>query len=313
MLKYLTIVLFSIGFNLCVCIAQEVQNFYTGSDGIRVFLPLGKISFADSIVALRMGYPRPVSRLRDSSQCLHKPNYKSYQSPDFFSLGCSGEVVVKFTNNGFMNLKGDDLYVFEVGPSKESASVEISTNGEDWVYAGIASGGTSKLEFDDKQIDSTSIFYYIRLKDLKDECSGRSAGADIDAIGAINSVIKLTVNADVLFDVDMFKLKESADTTLEALATTIRQVGKATILVEGHTDSDASEEYNLKLSENRCHTVVDRISTLLGYETSYNYMIKAHGEGKPKVKNDSEKNKQINRRVEITVLPPLDYYESIRN
>ena len=35
------------------------------------------------------------------------------------------------------------------------------------------------------------------------------------------------------------------------------------------------------------------------------------GEDKPKVLNDSPENKQRNRRVEITILPPKDYYESI--
>jgi outer membrane protein OmpA-like peptidoglycan-associated protein len=151
----------------------------------------------------------------------------------------------------------------------------------------------------------------VRLKDLKDECSGRSAGADIDAVGAVNSVIKLTVNADVLFDVDKYYLKESTDTTLATLANTIRLIKKATILVEGHTDSDASEFYNLKLSENRCMAVTNKIQALMGYSGDYFYEIKAYGESRPKVKNDTPENKQINRRVEITVLPPKDYYLSL--
>lgn len=258
-----------------------------------------------------MGYPRPIMRFRDSSQCLHKPNYKKYDSPDFLSLGCTGDIILKFTNNGFMNLKGDDLVIFEVGPSRERTTVEISEDGRNWVNAGTAKGGTSRLELDDKFIDSTTIYYYVRLRDIKDECSGISAGADIDAVAAVNSVIKLTIGADVLFDVDKFKLKPTADATLDSLASSIRRIDKATILIEGHTDSDASDEYNLKLSENRCYTVVDRIRALLGYEAGYTYQIKAYGESRPKVPNNNEENKQINRRVEITILPPGDYYLSI--
>ncbi len=292
--------------------AQIHQNYFSGSDGTRVYLPLGKVSFADSVVSFKLGYPRPQMHLRDSTQSLHEPNYQSYSSPDFVSLGCKGDLILKFTDNGFMNLKGDDMYVFEVGPSRERTLVEISTDGNKWYAAGTTEGGTSRIDFADRNIDSTMVFYYVKLRDLKDECAGKSAGADIDAVAAVNSVVKLTVGADVLFDVDQFRLKETADATLDTLASNIRRIGRSTILVEGHTDSDASEEYNLKLSENRCYSVVDRLRALLGYESGYNYKIKAYGEQQPKVSNDSPENKQINRRVEITILPPEDFYASLR-
>ena len=292
--------------------AQIHQNYFSGSDGTRVYLPLGKVSFADSVVSFKLGFPRPLLHLRDSTQSLHEPNYRSYSSPDFVSLGCKGDLILKFTDNGFMNLKGDDMYVFEVGPSRERTLVEISTDGNKWYAAGTAEGGTSRIDFADRNIDSTMVFYYVKLRDLKDECAGKSAGADIDAVAAVNSVVKLTVGADVLFDVDQFRLKESADATLDTLASNIRRIGRSTILVEGHTDSDASEEYNLKLSENRCYSVVDRLRALLGYESGYNYKIKSYGEQRPKVRNDTPENKQINRRVEITILPPDDFYASVK-
>lgn len=293
--------------------AQEQKYTYAGSDGTRVHLPLGKISFADSVVKFRLGFPRPLTKYRDSTQCLSHPNYKKYNSPDFVSLGCKGDIILKFTDNGFMNLKGNDLIVFEVGPARERTLVEVSEDGKLWLTAGATQGGTSQIDFSDKNIDSTKIFHYVRLRDLKDECAGKSAGADLDAVAAINSVMKLTVNADVLFDVDKFRLKSSADETLETLANAIRQIDDATILVEGHTDSDASDAYNLKLSQNRCITVVERIRALLGHDSKYDYQIKAHGEGKPKVPNDTPENKQINRRVEITVLPPKSYFDTLED
>ncbi len=276
-----------------------------------IYLPLGKISFADSVVDFRLGDPPPIEKYRDSQQCLYEPDYTRYKIPNFLSLGCKGSLTVAFTDNGFMNLKGDDIYVFEVGPSREAAKVEISQNGTDWIYAGKIAGGKSMIDLSDENIDTETVFYYLRITDLKDLCKSKSAGADIDAIGAINSVIKLTINTDVLFDVAEYTLKESANKTLDTLAKTIQQVDKATILVEGHTDSDGDDDYNLKLSENRCYTVVDRIRALLGYEALYDYEIRALGESKPRVANDTPENKQINRRVEITVLPPIDYFEKL--
>ncbi|MBZ0326813.1 MAG: OmpA family protein [Altibacter sp.] len=277
-----------------------------------IYLPLGKISFADTIIQFRLGDPGPLEKYTDSQQCLHEPNYTYYKNPDFLSLGCGGTVTVGFTDNGFMNLPGKDIYIFEVGPSREAAKVEISQDGIEWIYGGKISGGKSSIDLSDANVPAEVVYYYLRVTDLKEVCKSKSAGADIDAIGAINSVIKLTINADVLFDVAEFKLKESAFKTLDSLSKTIQQVDKATILIEGHTDDDGSDEYNLNLSESRCYSVVDRIRALLGYEALYDYEIKPYGESRPRVPNDTPENKQINRRVEITVLPPKDYFEGLQ-
>ncbi len=276
-----------------------------------IYLPLGKISFADKLVQYKVGQPAPVIKYRDSTQCLHEPNYRNYQTPNFISLGCGGSLTVEFTDNGFMNLPGDDLYIFEVGPSREGAKIEISQNGVDWVYAGKIAGGKSSIELSDVQIDNETVFYYLRITDMQDLCRSISAGADIDAIGAINSVIKLTINADVLFDVAKYDLKETAKKSLDSLTETIRKVEKATILIEGHTDSDGDETLNMTLSENRCIAVKEKLMEIFGQQTDYDFEIKAYGENKPRVANDSKENKQINRRVEITVLPPKEYYEGL--
>ena len=277
----------------------------------RIYLPLGKISFADKLVEYKVGSPAPVKKYRDSTQCLHEPNYANYHTPNFVSLGCGGTLVVEFTDNGFMNLPGDDIYIFEVGPSREAAKIEISENGEDWLYAGIISGGKSSIDLSDEGIDGDVVYYFLRITDLKDLCRSISAGADIDAIGAINSVIKFTINADVLFDVAKYNLKETAKASLDSLAQTIQKVDKATILIEGHTDSDGSEELNMELSENRCISVKNKLSEIFGEASGYDYEIRPYGESKPRVPNDTDANKQLNRRVEITVLPPKDYYRSL--
>ena len=276
-----------------------------------IYLPLGKISFADKLIEYKVGSPPPIQKYRDSVQCLHEPNYKNYQTPNFLSLGCGGSLTVEFTDNGFMNLPGDDLYLFEVGPSKEPAKVEISQNGSDWIYAGKIAGGKSSIDLSKADVDGETVFYFLRITDLKDLCKSKSAGADIDAIGAINSVIKLTINADVLFDVAKYGLKESAKQGLDSLSKTIQKVNKATILVEGHTDSDGDEASNMTLSENRCISVKNRLIEIFGENPLYEFEIKPYGESKPRVPNDTEDNKQRNRRVEITVLPPKDYYESL--
>ena len=276
-----------------------------------VYIPLGKISFADSIVNFKIGKPTPYKKYQDSTQALNEPNYRSYDKPDYVSLGCKGTLTVAFKDNGFMNLKGNDLYIFEVGPSKEAAKIEISENGEDWIFAGNISGGKSIIDLEDQNISTKKVFYYVRIIDQKAVCKSKTAGADIDAIGAINCVIRLTINTEILFKYDEYKLQKSADSILAYLITKIKSIDKATILIDGHTDSDGEESYNLDLSDKRSHSVAQRLKLLLQNNPNYDYLINSYGETKPRVSNNSYENKQLNRRVEITILPPLSYYESI--
>lgn len=299
--------------SLSVLAQGETGRSYRIDRTHSLYLPLGKISFADSVVAHHMGSPAPIEKYSDASQCLHEPNYKSYRVGTFLSLGCAGSVTVAFTDNGFMNLPGNDLHIFEVGPSREAARLEISEDGVHWLNAGRISGGKSSVDLSEANIDNNTVFYYVRITDEESLCHSKSAGADIDAIAAINSVLRVSINTDVLFDVNQYALKEASAQTLQQLAIAIQRIDKATIVVEGHTDSDGDAEYNLDLSRNRCLSVIDQIRSLLGIAAPYDYVVKPYGEARPKVENTSEANKQLNRRVEITVLPPKEYFDSLQN
>jgi outer membrane protein OmpA-like peptidoglycan-associated protein len=68
----------------------------------------------------------------------------------------------------------------------------------------------------------------------------------------------------------------------------------------------------MTLSEKRCISVKERLREIFGDESLYEFEIKPYGETKPRFPNDTEENKQQNRRVEITVLPPKDYYDSLK-
>ena len=278
-----------------------------------VYIPLGKISFADSIVAFNIGKPVPFKTYSDSSQALNAPNYISYDIPNYVSLGCKGDLTVAFTDNGFMNLRGNDLYIFEVGPSKEAAKIEISENGDDWIFAGNITGGKSIIDLEDQNISSKKVFYFVRITDQKKVCNSKTAGADIDAVGAINCVIKITFNTEFLFDFDKYELKPSAYYILQRLSETIQKVENATILIEGHTDSDGKGAYNLALSQKRCLSVEKELKFLLGEKATYDYKLASYGENKPKALNNTKDNKQLNRRVEIIILPPQSYYKSIND
>lgn len=72
------------------------------------------------------------------------------------------------------------------------------------------------------------------------------------------------------------------------------------ILINGHTDSDGSEPYNLHLSLRRAEAVKTHLVIVCRVPESM-LRIRAYGEALPLLPNTSEANKRANRRVELEV------------
>jgi len=70
--------------------------------------------------------------------------------------------------------------------------------------------------------------------------------------------------------------------------------------MSAHTDSYGSDEYNVKLSANRARSVMDYIISR-GVSPS-RIRSEGYGETKPVAPNDTPENRQLNRRVEFTIL-----------
>lgn len=72
------------------------------------------------------------------------------------------------------------------------------------------------------------------------------------------------------------------------------------VSIEGHTDSDGADAYNLKLSDGRAKAVADY---LIEHGIDKNRLTaKGFGETKPLVPNDTDEGKATNRRVEFNIL-----------
>src|SRR5690606_27471548 len=68
---------------------------------------------------------------------------------------------------------------------------EISKDNINWIDIGKISGGTSSVDIG-PHVSSGDQFKFVRLTDLRDNPSGVTAGADIDAVAAINNVMQGT-------------------------------------------------------------------------------------------------------------------------
>ena len=298
-------------FSVLPVIAQnaivEGKN-YNSTKGEPIYMPIGKVSFADKVVEFIQGNPKAQEDFTNPEEALGEPNYVHYKVPRYVSIGCGGQLTLEFTDNGFVDMEGPDLYVWEVGPSEESFQFEISKDGKNWLDLGIIEGGKSYIDISKVVTDIRDVFYFVRITDQKDICTGNTAGADIDAVGTISGVLKINLSADVLFDTAKHNLKHIANASIDSLAKQIKQVGMAKIIVEGHTDSDGSELLNLRLSERRAQSVITKLKSLLQENGIYQFESVAYGLTKPRATNETEEGKQLNRRVEVIVMPHPNFY-----
>lgn len=76
----------------------------------------------------------------------------------------------------------------------------------------------------------------------------------------------------------------------------------AKLLIQGHTDNDGDEEYNINLSHKRTMEVRDYI-VKTGRIDPKRIEILYFGEKQPVIENTDEKKKQVNRRVELKIIP----------
>jgi outer membrane protein OmpA-like peptidoglycan-associated protein len=111
--------------------------------------------------------------------------------------------------------------------------------------------------------------------------------------------IVLTIG-DVLFATAKADLSSDALRSVDKLADFLQKYPSRNVLIEGHTDSVGSEEYNLTLSERRADSVKESL-TSRGIPEG-RIATKGYGKKYPVASNDTAAGKQQNRRVEVIIL-----------
>lgn len=113
----------------------------------------------------------------------------------------------------------------------------------------------------------------------------------------IGQVVRLN---NVFFDFDKWDLRPESFVELDRVVTLLKENPTIEIELSAHTDSRGSDDYNYKLSDNRAKSCVEYIISR-GIPSS-RIISQGYGETKPVVANDTDENRQLNRRVEFTIL-----------
>ena len=122
------------------------------------------------------------------------------------------------------------------------------------------------------------------------------AGARVERVG---EGIKITFSSGIMFDVERAVLKDQYTGELSELSTILNKYEDTNILLEGHTDSTGSEEYNLDLSKKRAQSVANYLATQNVNPTRFTIM--GYGESQPIASNETVEGRAQNRRVEVAI------------
>ncbi len=119
------------------------------------------------------------------------------------------------------------------------------------------------------------------------------------------ALIPIQQNASVVlnnlfFDLNKYELKPQSETELKEVVDFLNQNPELKIEIGGHTDNLGTEIYNQQLSERRADSVADflkkhQISPL-------RIVTKGYGSKSPLRPNNSDENRQVNRRIEFKIL-----------
>lgn len=104
------------------------------------------------------------------------------------------------------------------------------------------------------------------------------------------------------FDVAKAEIKKEDYAQLAKLQKAINMFKDASIVIEGHTDSQGGDDVNLKLSQERA----DAVLSYLGANTTIDkekLSTKGFGETRPVANNETLAGRKLNRRIDIVIKP----------
>jgi outer membrane protein OmpA-like peptidoglycan-associated protein len=183
-------------------------------------------------------------------------------------VGAKDNVIVPLTNNG------NGVYTFSV-KSQQSKDYRLSVDADGYIFV------NENVRISGASTDEKTVGRTIQLRKI--------------SVGA-TSILR-----NLYFDFDKATFETESYTELNKLEAMMRSNPDMQVEIGGHTDAVGTKAYNLFLSRKRAEAVKDYL-TKKGVDAR---RIKATGYGKSKPlasNDDEEEGRELNRRVEFTVL-----------
>jgi outer membrane protein OmpA-like peptidoglycan-associated protein len=140
--------------------------------------------------------------------------------------------------------------------------------------------------------------YYMDRQEMKLRQQLDGTGVSVTRMG---DNITLNMPGNVTFAVDSADINASFYPVLDSVALVLNEFDQTLVEVAGHTDSTGATDYNQSLSERRAGSVSGYLGTR---QVRMDRLIPVGGgENYPVASNETVQGRQLNRRVEITIVP----------
>ncbi len=143
-----------------------------------------------------------------------------------------------------------------------------------------------------------AIGYYMDQQEAKLRAELQGTGVSVTRIG---DNITLNMPGNVTFATNSSDLSPAFFDVLSSVSKVLAEFDQTVVEVAGHTDSSGSEDYNQGLSERRAGSVAHYLQSQ-GI-INERLLTVGLGESMPVADNSLSSGKQLNRRVEITMVP----------
>ena len=140
------------------------------------------------------------------------------------------------------------------------------------------------------------------VRDSQDQCPntiGEMLNNGCPILSEKDSSILKKAMTNLEFDKNSTKITPSSYSYVSNIGKLLLGNKNMVLIISGHTDSDASDEYNYNLSAKRAQSVRNYLSNM-GISKS-RLIMDFYGESKPLYPNDNDSNMQKNRRVEFNI------------
>lgn len=131
----------------------------------------------------------------------------------------------------------------------------------------------------------------IEVEAMKQEIMAKDIGAAMMSDGKIALY-------GILFDFGKASVKPESAKAIEEVGSYLKNNPTVSIYIVGHTDNVGEYQLNLKLSKSRAETIKNELVTKYGIEAA-RLTPEGVGQLSPVAANDTEKGRELNRRVEI--------------
>jgi outer membrane protein OmpA-like peptidoglycan-associated protein len=138
-------------------------------------------------------------------------------------------------------------------------------------------------------------------RDFEKALADQIASGMISVQALPNNELLVRMTGATTFEIDSDQIQPGFFSTMDTISAIVRKYGKTELVVSGHTDSTGSAEHNQLLSERRASAVQSYMES--DGVLPQRIIARGYGKAEPIASNETESGRQLNRRVDITIVP----------